>query len=147
MKVVLVKDVKGLGSKGDTIEQKDGYALNFLIPQGIAVPENSSAAKVVRQKKGEAADRKEMQHELLNDTIKGLNGEALTFSKKVNEQGGLYDKIDVAEIVAKIAEAKNVDLPEEVIALDAPIETQADTEVSISNGEVEAKVTIKVEAE
>ncbi|XKT74963.1 MAG: 50S ribosomal protein L9 [Patescibacteria group bacterium UBA2103] len=146
MKVVLTKDIKGLGRKGDVIEQKDGYVLNFLIPQGSAVPENSSMAKVVMQKKGEAEDRKEMQHELLNDTIKGLDGERLVFSKKVNEQGGLYDKIDASEILAKIAELKGVELPEEVVALDAPIETQADTEVVISNGEVEAKVTIVVEA-
>tara|TARA_B100000508_G_scaffold60333_1_gene47081 strand:+ start:130085 stop:130534 length:450 start_codon:yes stop_codon:yes gene_type:complete len=144
MKVVLTKDVKGIGSKGDTVEQKDGYALNFLIPKGFAVPEKSSIAKVTMQKQGEAADRKEVQHELLNEIIKGLDGETLSFEKKVNEQGGLYDKVDAKEIVAKIAAEKNVELPEDAIALEAPLEAAGEHEVTVSNAEVSAKVTISI---
>ncbi len=147
MKVVLTKDVKGIGRKGETVEQKDGYALNFLIPKGFAVSEKSSIAKTTKQKEGEAADRKEMQHELLNETIKSLDGERLSFVKKVNEQGGLYDKVDVKEIAAKVAEEKSIELPNDAIALEAPLEAVGDHQVAISNAEVSANVTISIVAE
>lgn len=147
MKVVLTKDVKGIGKKGETVEQKDGYALNFLIPQGLAVSERSSIAKVTVQKNAEAIGRKEVQHELLNDLIESLNGETLTFTKKVNEKGGLYEKVDVAEIVAKIEELKHVELPANYIALEAALDAVGEYPVGISNSEVTATVTISVVAE
>lgn len=147
MKVVLTKDVKGVGHKGEIVEQKDGYALNFLIPKGFAVPEKSSIAKTTVQKQGEAAGRKEMQHSLLNDTIKSLDGETLLFTKKVNEQGGLYDSIDVQEIIAKIKEVKHVEIPENTVLLEKVIESAGDHSVTVSNAEVEAKVTISIVAE
>ena len=144
MKIVLTKDVKGIGKRGEAVEQKDGYALNFLIPKGFAVPEKSSIAKTTVQKQGEAADRKEMQHGLLNDTIKGLDGETLSFTKKVNEQGGLYDSIDVVEVIAKVEELKHIKLPKGSVALEAAIETAGDHQVVISNEEVSATVTISI---
>jgi len=147
MKVVLTKDVKGLGSRGDTVEQKDGYALNFLIPKGFAVPEKSSIAKTTIQKKEETAGRKVVQHELLNDFITSLEGETFTFAKKVNEQGGLYDKVGVDEILAKISEERGSLLPESAIALDGPFEGVGEYPLSISNNEVSATVTIAIVAE
>lgn len=147
MKVVLTKDVKGLGSKGDIVEQKDGYALNFLIPKGFAVPETSSIAKTTIQKKEEGVGRKVVQHELLNDFIKSLDGETLTFVKKVNEQGGLYDKIDVKEILAKLADERGNMLPEDVVHLEGTLEGVGEYPVEISNAEVSATLTIAVVAE
>lgn len=147
MKVVLTKDVKGLGRKGEVIEQKDGYALNFLIPQGTAVPAESSLAKVVMQKKQEAEDRKEVQHELLDDAIRSLEGATITFSKKVNDQGGLYDKIDAKEIRVKIAEVKNIELPEEAISLESPIESAGEHSVKITHKDISSLVTISVQSE
>ena len=144
MKVVLTKDVKGVGKKGEAVEQRDGYALNFLIPKGFAVPEKSSIAKTTVQKQGEAADRKEVQHGLLNGTIEALDGETLSFTKKVNEQGGLYDSIDVAEVIAKVEELKHVKLPKESIVLEAAIDTAGDHNIVISNEEVSATVTISI---
>lgn len=147
MKVVLTKDVKGLGRKGEVVEQKDGHALNFLIPQGIAVPEKSSLAKVTMQKKQEAEDRKEIQHELLDDAIKALDGETITFSKKVNDQGGLYDKIDSKEVLAKILEVKNIELPEDSISLESPIEAVGEHSIKISHEDISSLVTISVQSE
>ena len=51
MKVVLLKDLKGKGKKGDIIEASDGYALNFLIPQGVAKAGTSSNLNEANQAK------------------------------------------------------------------------------------------------
>lgn len=147
MKVVLTKDVKGVGKKGETVEQKDGYALNFLIPQGIAVPATSGLAKVTKQKQQEQEDRKELQGELLHDALSSLDGETLTFTKKVNDQGGLYDKVDVKEIAEKIIEEKNLEIPEDTIMLSDPIESVGEHSVKIEHGDVSVLLTISVVSE
>ena len=51
MKVVLLKDIKGKGKKGDVINISDGYALNYLIPQGLAKPGTSSNLNEANQAK------------------------------------------------------------------------------------------------
>lgn len=147
MKVVLTKDVKGVGKKGETVEQKDGYALNFLIPQGIAVPATSGLARVTKQKQQEQEDRKELQGELLHDAIASLDGATLTFTKKVNDQGGLYDKVDVKEIAAKIVEEKNLEIPEDAIELNDPIESVGEHSVKIKHGTAEVLLTVSVGSE
>ena len=50
MKIILIKDIDALGSIGDEVEVKDGYARNFLIPQKIAVESNKGALQVIEQK-------------------------------------------------------------------------------------------------
>ena len=55
MKVILVKDVKSQGKKGDTINVSDGYANNFLLKNGLAVPANQANVNInARQKENEA---------------------------------------------------------------------------------------------
>ena len=51
MKVVLLKDIKGKGKKGDVVDISDGYALNYLIPQGLAKPGTSSNLNEAHQAK------------------------------------------------------------------------------------------------
>ena len=46
MKVILLKDVKGLGKEGDLVNAKDGYARNFLFPKNLAVEANASNLKI-----------------------------------------------------------------------------------------------------
>ena len=147
MKVVLVQDVKGLGAKGTEVEQKDGYALNYLIPKGLAVPVNSGAAKNLMQHKAAAASEREVQHELLHETVQSLNGVVFAFTRKANEQGGLYDKIDAKEILQKIEEDKGVLLPKEVLALEQPIDSTGEHAVSLMHEDVTVEIRVKVEGE
>ncbi|WP_266353543.1 50S ribosomal protein L9 [Gottschalkia acidurici] len=52
MKVILLKDVKGLGKKGDVVNSKDGYARNFLFPRNLAEEANTANLKELNEKKG-----------------------------------------------------------------------------------------------
>ena len=61
MKVVLLKDLKGKGKKGDIIEASDGYAKNFLIPQGIAKAGTSSNLNEANQAKNISPEREHIK--------------------------------------------------------------------------------------
>src|SRR3972149_3212450 len=98
MKVLLKQDVKGIGKKGEMLEVKEGYARNFLIPNGLAVEASGGALKqaqeqqktVDRQKAKEKADA-----QALADRIKGTT---LTLRHKSGEEGRLFGSITSAEI-------------------------------------------------
>ena len=63
MKVVLMKDVKAQGKKGDLITVSDGYARNFLLPKGLAKEANSQVLNELEGKKGAEAYRKNLEEE------------------------------------------------------------------------------------
>ena len=62
MKVILTKDVKAQGKKGDLINVSDGYANNFLLPKGLAIPATKQAINELEGKKGAEQYRKNSNH-------------------------------------------------------------------------------------
>lgn len=147
MKVVLTQDYKGIGRKGETVEVKDGFALNSLFPQKRAVPVTSGMAQQLVGQKAQAAGKQAVQTELLVETIKGLDGTSFSVTRKVNEKGGLYDKIDVTEVIELIGKERGVELPEDSVEGAFPIETIGEHEVDIAHGDAKSQVTISVVAE
>ncbi len=114
MKVILLKDVKSQGKKGDTINVSDGYANNFLLKNGLAVPANQANVNInTRQKDNEAkriaeetAEAKAVANKLKDVTLKinievGANGKAFgsVTGKEISEEllkmGYTVDKKDV----------------------------------------------------
>jgi len=62
MKIILLKDVKGVGKKYEEKSVADGYALNFLIPQKVAMPVSSASLNIIRQMK-EQSEKKRAEEE------------------------------------------------------------------------------------
>lgn len=100
MKVVLLKDVAKVGRKDEIKEISDGYALNFLIPRGLAV--QATAQKVAEVQKRRAAEglAKEVHTGEIISILKKVNGTRVVMKAKANEQGHLFKalrKEDIAE--------------------------------------------------
>ena len=92
MKVILVKDVKSQGRKGDTINVSDGYANNYLLKNGLAIPANQANVNINnRQKENEAKRIAEETAKAKADAAK-LKDVTLNFEIEMGERGKAYPK-------------------------------------------------------
>ncbi len=120
MKVMLKKNVAKLGTIGDVVEVKPGYARNYLLPLGLAAEPTEVNIRAIEAEKlhfqEEAAKNREAQ-EARAETIRGKE---ITISARANEEGQLYGSIGPAQIAAALA-AEDVFVEPEHIVLDEPI--------------------------
>ena len=144
MKVILARDYEKLGSAGDIISVKDGFAKNFLIPNNIALVAtqgNLNQMEIVKKSliKKEAKSIEE---------AKGIAGiiEGTTVTIKVNSspEGKLYGSITTKDIAEKILELKKVELDKKKIDLEDHIKEVGNYEVTVRLYK-EIKVVIKLE--
>lgn len=147
MKVVLTKDVKGIGRAHETVTAADGYALNYLIPKKLAVAATVGAVKTASTRVTAAVARKELDHKLLEQNIASLAEARIVIKMKANDKGHLYDAVGTPEISEAAKEQARIDLPEEVIKLEKPIKELGTFEIPVSAGETFGKFSITVEAE
>jgi large subunit ribosomal protein L9 len=104
MKIILTQDVEKLGNAGTLQEVKPGFARNYLIPQGMAVPATLGMVKQVQERQA-AEQRKiaklEVAMQSLADRISGMR---LTFTARAGDTGRLYGSVTNAEIAEKLSQ-------------------------------------------
>lgn len=102
MEVILLKDVKGLGKKGETKVVNDGYANNFLIKKNLAVKKTEGSVKVLEEeRKNEELRQQKLKEEA--EVIKGqLDSITLEFKAKVQGTGYMAGSISPKEIEKKL---------------------------------------------
>ncbi len=147
MKVVLTKDVKGIGRAHETVSTADGYALNYLIPKKLAIAATMGAVKTASTRVAATVARKELDHKLLAQNIASLSDARITIRMKANDKGHLYDAVAAPEISAAAKEQARIDLPEEVIKLEKPLKELGVYEIPVSSGETFGKFVITISAE
>ncbi|MBS7302206.1 MAG: 50S ribosomal protein L9 [Bacteroidales bacterium] len=118
MKIILKKDVHGLGEAGDVVNVKTGYALNYLVPQGYATVGTESALK---QHAETLRQRAHKEAKLVADA-QALAAKAsaveIKIAAKVGDNGKLYGGITAAQVAEILAAAgveidkRNIELPE-----------------------------------
>jgi len=144
MKVIMTKDVKGVGQRDALKEVSDGYALNFLIPQGLAVqatPEKIKAHEA--HKKVQAAEHAELekQWEALAARLEGVS---ITVLAKANNNNQLYEKLSPDFIVAGIRQELSVDIPPDALVFNAPIKAIGESTIGIRLGSRMVNMKVKV---
>jgi large subunit ribosomal protein L9 len=106
MKVIFIKDLKGQGKKNEIKEVSDGYAKNFLINKGYAVPLTQTSMKVLdkeikNQKETDEANKKEALK--LKEKLEKLT---LEFKLKTGKNGSVFGSISTKQIVSALGEYK-----------------------------------------
>lgn len=147
MKVILTKDMKGLGRTHEEVVTSDGYALNYLIPNRFAVAATSAAKQTAEVRRKQMASRSEVSSALLAQNIAALADAKIVVKAKVNEKGHLYDAVGEPEIRAAAKEQARIELPEDAIKLEKPIKEVGAFDVPVAVGEIFGKFSITVEAE
>ena len=103
MKVILLKDVKGQGKKGEIVNVSDGYARNYLFPRNLAQEATAQNLNSAQVKQEAAAHKKEMEKKNAQEMAKQLENKGVVIKAKCGSTGRLFGAITNAEI----AEALN----------------------------------------
>jgi large subunit ribosomal protein L9 len=148
MKVVLKKDVKNQGKANEIIDVAPGYARNYLIPRGLAVPATEGeikAAKEEREAVAEAEERRRERGEALADK---LRQETFRFEVKAGETGRLYGSITAKDIAEAVSRKIRVDVDKRDVLLDDPIRELGAHVVDVKlGGGVRGQARVVVEPE
>ncbi|MEK7101644.1 MAG: 50S ribosomal protein L9 [Patescibacteria group bacterium] len=147
MKVILTRDVKGVGRAHEEIVAADGYALNFLIPKKLAIVATPMAKQEAELRRKQATDRSALDAALLAQNIASLAEAHIIIKAKVNEKNHLYDAVGKSEIIKAAKEQARVDLPEGVIKLEKPIKELGTFDIPVASVETFGKFSITIEAE
>lgn len=131
MKVILLKDIPKTGRKFDIKNVSDGYALNMLIPRGLAQAATPNAIKNIESMKAKNLAEKQIQSELLLknlDTIKDLT---LNIKEKASDKGHLFAGITKERLVKEIMKSTRLNIDPESIKLDKPIKEVGEHKVTV----------------
>lgn len=148
MKVLLIKDVKGLGKAGDIKDVKDGYGKNFLIAKGYAKLATDGVIKQYKaqQKQKEAQKQEEIQRlKKLKEKIENIK---LTIKHKVGANGALFGAITNKEISEHLKKDFDIEIDKKHIEIHPAIKQTGEFEVEVKLGHgINAKLDLIVEAE
>ncbi len=147
MKVILLKDVKGIGRAHAEVVAADGYALNYLIPKKLAIAATDTAKKEAELRRKQVTDRSALDATLLAQNIASLAEAHIVIRAKANEKGHLYDAVGEFEIRAAAKKQAHIDLPEDAIKLEKPIKELGTFDIPVASAETFGKFSITIEAE
>ena len=148
MKVILKEDVDNLGQAGETKNVADGYARNYLIPQGMAVRATAGAMKDFEHRQKVQARKHERMKKRAETLAQRLTSHTLTFEVKTGETGQLYGSITNADIAEALEQELDVEIDRRDIALSEPLRQVGEHFVPIHlMDEVEPQIQVIVKPE
>jgi large subunit ribosomal protein L9 len=117
MEVILKQDVNNLGFTHDIVTVKNGYARNYLIPNGLAIIANETNRKILAElKKQQSFKAEKVKNEALA-IEKALEGLTLRIGAKAGASGKIFGSVNAVQIVNAIKEAKNIEIDRKRIVL------------------------------
>ena len=134
MKVILKADVKGKGKKGQMIEVAEGYARNFLMPKGLAVPATADAVNTMRLQEKAKAKADAEAKAAATEIAEKLKGMQVKVPSKGGEGGKLFGAVTGREIAAALKEQHGLDIDSKKLVLDEPIKSFGSYEVKAKLG-------------
>ncbi len=120
MKVVLLESIEGIGSVGQEVKVKDGYARNFLIPKGLALMASDSNIKAFKDKIQSKIRSEAKSKEHAQKFAQDLESTVLKFSVKTGQEGKLFGSITSSNIYDALKE-KGFEVDKKKIVLPEPI--------------------------
>jgi large subunit ribosomal protein L9 len=146
-KLILTHEVSGLGSAGDVVDVKNGYARNYLIPQGFAVAWSKGGEKQVEDIRAGRAARELATIEEAQDLKMKLENATIQLTVKAGQDGRLFGSVRPAD-VASAVQAQGVGaLDKRKVEVPATIKTVGDHEATVRLREdIVATISLKVVA-
>jgi large subunit ribosomal protein L9 len=148
MKVLLIKDVKSLGKKGEVKEVKDGYGKNFLIGKGFA---RHATPEILEQHAREeliVAENLEKEVNALKEIAKSLDKAEIIITKKLGSNGHLFGSVTKDEIASALKEQHNIEIDKKHINEKSAIKTVGEHDLDFKLGHgLHATIHVDVQGE
>jgi large subunit ribosomal protein L9 len=146
MKVILTEEIRGLGTRGDVVSVKDGYARNFLFPKNLAREATAVNLKQIEHERRKWALLAQQEKDAAQKAADSVKGIKIVVQKRVGEHGQLFGSVTANEI-ADALEAKGVNVDKRRIELAHPIKNTGvhDVEVRLHK-DVSAHIQVEVQA-
>jgi len=144
MQVILLKDIKNLGTKNSVVNVKDGHAMNFLIPRKMAVAATDDKIKDIENKENKSKKQEIKKSKELDEIINKLKDKKIIIKKQASDKGKLFASLSTGEILTAIQKEYKVSLDKSSIKLKEHIKDvgEHDVELEIGNKNIEIKIEV-----
>lgn len=145
MKVILLENIKKLGSIGQQVNVKDGFGRNFLLKKGKALLPTKENIAHFETKKAEIIKKNEIEKNKAIEIAKELKSVKINIQKEIMENGNLYGSVTIKEICSAILTSSKVEIKPEQIELAANIKSQGEYKFIVNlHAEVQSEVLLEV---
>lgn len=145
MKVILADDVDKLGRRGDIVTVADGYARNFLVPNGLAMVATRGSLKQAEVMQRARAEKDAREKEVAAAKVAKLGASPVYISARAGEEGRLFGSVTKSDVARAVEDQLEESVDRHNIRLDEPIRTLGTHQVEIHlHAEVNALVTVEV---
>ncbi len=143
MKVIFIKELSGKGRAREIKDVRDGYARNFLIPSGYAIPATDQNIKMIKEKEIIENRKIENRKKRALDTKKALSNVSLTITAKAGQDDKLFGAITSEIISEELKNQVKIDIDKHQIVLDEPIKKLGRYKIPVKLGdEVEGEIKV-----
>lgn len=120
MQVILRERLDNLGSAGEIVDVKAGYARNYLIPKGLAYEATTLNVRRIEREKAVAAQKAVATLDSAREQARSIEGVSLTFNARAGEEGRLFGSITSSDIAEQLAK-QGIEIDRRSIELEEPI--------------------------
>ena len=145
--VILTHNIVGLGGESDQVKVAAGYARNYLLPQGLAIPltgANKRRLEVLRQRR---AEREAHEFNTMSELSKSITKLTCVVKVKTGDDGKMFGSVTSGTIADELKHQFDISLDKKKIHLDHPLRTVGEHEIELRlHPEVKATLKVKIES-
>ena len=142
MKVLLCEDIRPLGWLGDVVDVRDGYARNYLLPQGLAKVATEANIRAIAEEKAQRAEQRLKERKRLERAAEAVDGAEAVLAARANEQGVLFGSIAERQIASNLRE-QGFEVADEIVKLPEHIKHVGTHDVQLRFAE-DVSATVRV---
>lgn len=131
MKVILLKDVKGIGKKDQIVNVKDGYGANYLIPNGLAVMHSQKSVEVLNQQQADAAEEVRRLTLKAQEVAKKLENIVVEFEAACGSDSRMFGSISTKQIEQELKSKYSIEIDKRKFVDKIPVDRLGYTKLRI----------------
>jgi large subunit ribosomal protein L9 len=144
MRILLCEDIRGLGWLGDVVDVNDGYARNYLLPQGLGKPATDANLRAIAKDKAARAEQRKLEAEKLQKVAEAVEGAEAVVAAKANELGVLFGSVGPDQIAQNLRD-QGFEVADEDVALGEHLKNVGTAQVKLKfANEMTANISVVV---